>query len=260
MIKEELVRTSYLLGEEGVERLRTKRVAVFGVGGVGGHAVEALARCGVGELDLIDNDTVSLSNINRQIVALHSTVGRAKVEVMAERIADIDPDIRVNCHKTFFLPETADSFDFTKYDYVIDAVDTVTAKLAIIESSKAAGVPVISAMGAGNRLYPTFKVTDVFKTKNCPLAKVMRRELRKRGIESLKVVYSEDEAMKPVYPEGVVDEATGDASEGNQFSGNRGEMTRKDKFPPGSVSFVPSVSGLIIAGEVVRDICEKFLK
>lgn len=242
MIKEELIRTSYLLGEEATLKLAEKRVAVFGVGGVGGYVAEALARSGVGSIDLFDNDVVSVSNINRQIVALHSTVGRYKVDVMEERMKDINPDIKVYKHKMFFLPENSDTIDFTAFDYVVDAVDTVTAKLEIITKSKATGVPVISAMGAGNRLDPTaFVVTDIYKTERCPLAKVMRRELRKRGVESLKVVYSEEEAIKPVYPEKTEEDKT--------------TMTRKDKYPPGSIAFVPSVSGLIIAGEVIKGFC-----
>ena len=286
MIKEELIRTSYLLGEEATLKLAEKRVAVFGVGGVGGYVAEALARSGVGSIDLFDNDVVSVSNINRQIVALHSTVGRYKVDVMEERMKDINPDIKVYKHKMFFLPENSDTIDFTAFDYVVDAVDTVTAKLEIITKSKATGVPVISAMGAGNRLDPTaFVVTDIYKTERCPLAKVMRRELRKRGVESLKVVYSEEEAIKPVYPvchnvdaydsggmkpheEDMMCENTASvndeicdktASEKNEksdnVSGEKSTMTRKDKYPPGSIAFVPSVSGLIIAGEVIKGLC-----
>lgn len=254
MIREELVRTSYLLGEEATLSLMKKRVAVFGVGGVGGHAVEALARCGIGTIDLFDNDTVSLSNINRQVVALHSTVGRNKVDVMAERIKDINPDITVNTHKMFFLPENSAEIDFNAFDYVVDAVDTVSAKLGIITCSKEAGVPVISAMGAGNKLDPTaFTVTDVFMTKNCPLAKVMRHELKKRNIDRLKVVYSEEIAMKPIYPTAEEPETKG---ESDAVRERDEKVTRKDMFPPGSVAFVPSVAGLILAGEVVRDLCE----
>lgn len=225
-IRPELERTAMLIGREGLERLEKCRIAVFGVGGVGGHAVEALARSGVGGLDLIDNDQVTLSNINRQMAALHSTVGRDKVDVMKERILDINPQAVVRVFKCFFLPETAEQFDFKEYDYIVDAVDTVTAKLELARAAGEAGVPIISCMGAGNKLDPTqFEVTDIYKTKMCPLAKVMRRELKKRGIESLKVVYSREPAIKP--PEGRT---------------------------PGSIAFVPSAAGLIAAGEVIKDI------
>lgn len=225
-------RTALLLGQEGIEKLKKARVAVFGVGGVGGYVVEALARSGVGALDLIDNDTVSLSNINRQIIALHSTLGRQKTEVAAERAKDINPDITVRTHNLFFLPENAEQFDFSQYDYVVDAIDTVSGKIALAEQAKAANVPMISAMGAGNKLDPTaFAVADISKTSVCPLARVMRRELKKRGIEHLKVVYSEEEPL----PTKAADERTG-------------------KPVPGSIAFVPSVVGLIIAGEVIKDL------
>ena len=225
-------RTAILLGEENLAKLKRARVAVFGVGGVGGYVVEALARSGVGVLDLIDKDTVSESNINRQIIALHSTVGRYKTEVAAERARDINPDICVRVYNTFYLPETAAQFDFSRYDYVVDAIDTVSGKIAIVEEAKKANVPVIAAMGAGNKLDPTkFEVADISKTSVCPLARVMRRELKKRGIEHLKVVYSKEEPL----PSPVVDEESG-------------------KSVPGSVAFVPSVVGLILAGEVVKDL------
>ncbi len=225
-------RTALLLGDEGLEKLKKARVAIFGVGGVGGYVVEALARSGVGALDLIDNDVVSLSNINRQIIALHSTVGRLKTEVAAERARDINPEIRVRCHNLFYLPERADLFDFSVYDYIVDAIDTVSGKLALIERAKEANVPVISSMGAGNKLDATaFEVADIAKTSVCPLARVMRRELKKRGIEHVKVVYSKEEPI----PTPLTDEESG-------------------KPIPGSVSFVPSVVGLIIAGEVVKDL------
>ena len=225
-------RTALLIGEEGVEKLKKARVAVFGVGGVGGYAVEALARSGVGALDLIDKDTVSVSNINRQIIALHSTVGRLKTEVAAERIKDVNPDICVRVHNVFYLPETAEQFDFSQYDYVVDAIDTVSGKLALIEQAKRENVPVISSMGAGNKLDPTaFEVADITKTSVCPLARVMRRELKKRGIEHLKVVYSKEEPM----PSSLTDEDSG-------------------KPIPGSIAFVPSVVGLILAGEVIKDL------
>lgn len=221
-----------LLGNGGVEKLKKARVAVFGIGGVGGYVVEALARSGVGALDLIDKDVVSISNINRQIIALHSTVGKPKTEVMAERIKDVNPDVEVYTHNVFYLPETADQFDFSKYDYVVDAIDTVAGKLALIEQAKGANVPVISSMGAGNKLDPTaFEVADIAKTSVCPLARVMRRELKKRGIEHVKVVYSKEEPL----PTSETDEETG-------------------KAVAGSVAFVPSVVGLIIAGEVIKDL------
>lgn len=227
-------RTAILLGEENLEKLKHARVAIFGIGGVGGYVAEALARSGVGALDLIDKDIVSESNINRQIIALHSTVGRYKTEVAAERARDINPDICVRVYNTFYLPETAEQFDFRQYDYVVDAIDTVSGKLAIVEQAKKANVPVIAAMGAGNKLDPTrFEVSDISKTSVCPLARVMRRELKKRGIEHLKVVYSKEEPL----PSPIVDEESG-------------------KSVPGSVAFVPSVVGLILAGEVVKDLCK----
>lgn len=246
-MKEQFSRTGMLIEEKGVEILGRSRVAVFGVGGVGGYVVEALARSGVGAIDLIDNDTVSISNINRQIIATHDTVGRDKVEVMRERILSINPDAEVNGVKCFFLPENADEFDFTKYDYVVDAVDTVSAKLEIIERARAAGVPVISSMGTGNKLDPTaLQVTDIYATSICPLAKVMRRELRKRGVESLKVVYSTEEAIKPVtLPEDGIEE----------WNTENEKLNRRSI--PGSIAFVPAVAGLIVAGEVVRDLLAK---
>lgn len=232
---EELKREALLFGEQAIDKLKNARVAVFGVGGVGGYVAEALARCGVGTIDLIDNDVVSVSNINRQIIALHSTVGQYKVDAMAERIRDISPYAVVNRYKCFFLPENKDEFDFSKYTYVADAVDTVTAKISIIEAAKAANVPVISSMGAGNKLHPElFEVADLADTSVCPLAKVMRRELKKRGIAGVKVVYSKEEPLKPLIS----------------------EIQPNGKQTPGSISFVPSVAGLIMAGEIVRDICK----
>ena len=232
-------RTRLVLGDEGLERLKAARVAVFGIGGVGGYTVEALARSGVGALDLIDNDTVSLSNINRQIYALHSTIGRQKTEVAKERIADICPDTRVTVYNTFFMPENSGEFDFSKYDYVVDAVDTVSAKLEIIRLSKLAGVPVISSMGAGNKLDASrFRVTDISKTSVCPLAKVMRLELRKRGIKGVKAVWSDEIPIKPD------EQKTEEARE-----------NKARRAVPGSLAFVPSAAGLLIAGEVVRDLC-----
>ncbi len=234
-MKECFERSAMLLGEEAINGLAGKRVAVFGVGGVGGYAAEALARTGVGAFDLIDRDTVSVSNINRQIIATWDSVGRNKTEVMKERILSINPQAQVQVHHCFFLPENADEFRFEVYDYVVDAVDTVTAKLEIIERAKKAGVPVISAMGAGNKLDPTqFVVTDISKTSVCPLAKVMRRELKKRGIADVKVVYSKEEAKTPL------------------FNPPAEEETRKKA--PGSVAFVPSVAGLIVASEVIKDL------
>lgn len=225
-------RTALLIGDKGVEKLKKARVAVFGIGGVGGYVVEALARSGVGALDLIDKDTVSESNINRQIIALHSTVGRLKTEVTAERARDINPNVTVRTHNVFYLPETADSFDFSQYDYVVDAIDTVSGKLALIEQAKKANIPVISSMGAGNKLDATaFEVVDIAKTSVCPLARVMRRELKKRGIEHVKVVYSKEEPLAS----SVADEESG-------------------KAVPGSIAFVPSVVGLILAGEVIKDL------
>ncbi len=231
-------RTELLFGKEAMEKLACARVAVFGIGGVGGYTVEALARSGVGALDLIDNDKVCPTNINRQIIATHKTLGRFKVDVAAERIAEINPDCKVRAHKTFYMPETQSQFDFAEYDYIVDAIDTVTGKLTIIENAKRCGTPVISSMGAGNKVDPTaFRVADIYQTSVCPLAKVMRRELKKRGIDSLKVVYSQEEPVKPVY-DGVAEE---------EKSGARRDI-------PGSNAFVPSVVGLIIAGEVIKDL------
>lgn len=224
-------RTRLLIGEEGLRRLREARVAVFGVGGVGGYAVEALIRSGVGGVDLTDSDVVSPSNLNRQIIATRGTIGQYKVDVMRERVLSINPEARVTVHKCFYLPETAAEFDFSQYSYVMDAVDTVTAKIDIILRAKAAGVPVISSMGAGNKLDPTkFRVADVYETSVCPLAKVMRRELRRRGVEGLKVVYSTEEAIR------------------------RDGADASERPVPGSIAFVPSVAGLIAAGEVVKDL------
>lgn len=225
-------RTALLIGGENLDKLKKARVAVFGVGGVGGYVAEALARAGVGTLDLIDKDTVSESNINRQIVALHSTIGRLKTEVMAARIKEINPNATVYTHNVFYLPETAGQFDFSAYDYVVDAIDTVSGKIALIQQAKKANTPVISSMGTGNKLDPTrFEVADIAKTSVCPLARVMRRELKKRGIEQVKVVYSKEEPINS----GLADEESG-------------------KAIPASISFVPSVAGLILAGEVIKDL------
>ena len=237
---EQFVRTEMLLGADAMDKLKNAYVAVFGIGGVGGYVVEALARSGVGKFDLIDNDTVALSNINRQIIATHSTVGKYKVDVMKERILDINPKAEVNVYKCFYLPENADEFDFTKYSYIVDAIDTVTAKLELIVRAKAAGVPIISSMGTGNKLDPTqLEVTDIYKTSVCPLARVMRTELKKRGIQKLKVVYSKEQPMKVQKK---------DTEKINS------ENTGRIKDVPGSVAFVPSVAGLIIAGVVMNDI------
>ena len=235
-MQNQFARTELLLGSEGLEVLAAKRVAVFGIGGVGGFTVEALARSGVGAIDIIDNDKISLTNINRQIYATHKTVGRYKVDVAAERIAEINPDCKVTAHKIFYMPDTQDKFDFTEYDYIVDAIDTVTGKLAIVENATRSGTPVISCMGAGNKLDPTaFEVADIYETSVCPLAKVMRRELKKRGIERLKVVYSKEEPVKPA-------------------GGSEAEEYTEERNVPGSVAFVPSVAGLIIAGEVIKDL------
>jgi tRNA A37 threonylcarbamoyladenosine dehydratase len=226
-------RSEKLLGKDNMQKLKESKVLLFGVGGVGGHIAEALARSGIGRIDLVDDDVVSSSNINRQIVALNSTIGHHKVDVMRERIIDINPKCEVKGFKLFYLPKNSNTFDFSQYDYVIDAVDTVTAKIEIIEKAKQANVKVISAMGAGNKLDPTkFVVTDIYKTKVCPLAKVMRHELKKRGITDLKVVYSTEEALKV-------------------------EANENEKPIPGSVSFVPSVCGLIVASEVIKDLTNK---
>jgi len=229
-------RTRLLLGDDGIKKLQKARVAVFGVGGVGGYVVEALARAGVGALDLIDNDTVALSNLNRQIIATHDTIGRQKVDVAADRIHAINPACTVRVYQMFYLPENKDQFDFTQFDYVVDAIDTVSGKISLVLQAKQAGVPIISAMGAGNKLDPSrFEVADLFKTSVCPLARVMRTECRKRGIKHLKVVYSKE---PPVTPAAAPAE---DAAPGK-------------RSVPGSVSFVPAAAGLILAGEVVRDL------
>ena len=225
-------RTERLVGSEALDILKTSRVAVFGIGGVGGYTVEALARSGVGSFLLVDNDKVSLTNLNRQIIATTDTIGKDKVDVMKERILSINPDAHVEVRKCFYLPETADTFDLSQFDYVVDAVDTVTAKIDLIVRASQLGVPVISAMGAGNKLDPTrFEVTDIYKTSVCPLAKVMRRELKKRHIKKCKVVYSKEQPVKPVTD---IDEQS------------------SKKSIPGSIAFVPSVVGLIIAGKLSK--------
>ena len=242
-------RTELLLGKKSMEVLANSRVAVFGVGGVGGYTVEALARSGVGTIDLIDDDKVCLTNINRQIIATRKTVGKYKVDVMKERILDINPDATVNTYKCFFLPETKDEFDFSQYSYVVDAVDTVTAKIQLVLEAKDAGVPIISSMGAGNKLDPTgFEVADIYQTSVCPLAKVMRRELKKRNIHHLKVVYSKEKPTRPID-----DMANSCRSYCICPPGAKHKCTERRDIP-GSNAFVPSVVGLIIAGEVIKDL------
>jgi len=242
-------RTQLLYGAEAMKKLVSSRVAVFGIGGVGGYVVEALARSGVGTLDLIDDDKVCLTNINRQILATRKTVGRYKVDVAEERVHEINPQCTVNTYKTFFLPDTQDQFDFREYDYVVDAIDTVTGKLAIVEKAKEAGVPVISSMGAGNKLDASqFEVADIYKTSICPLAKVMRRECRKRGIKSLKVVYSKEEPVTPLE-----DMSISCRQHCICPPGTARKCTERRDIP-GSTAFVPSVVGLIIAGEVINDL------
>ena len=246
-MSEQLIRTELLVGQEALQRLCGAKVAVFGVGGVGGYAVEALARSGVGAIDVVDNDTFCASNLNRQILATEATLGRYKVDAARERILSINPDCRVGVYRTFYLPETEGQFDFTQYDYVLDAIDTVTGKLALIANAHRAGTPIISSMGAGNKLDPTaFRVADIYKTSVCPLARVIRTECRKRGIKHLKVVYSEEKARRPLMQEG--DDGHGDAVAA-QGGSSRCSV-------PGSVAFVPSVAGLIMAGEVVRDLTQ----
>lgn len=232
---EQFSRTEMLIGKDALATLKKSRVAVFGAGGVGGYVIEALARSGVGAIDIIDNDTVSVSNINRQIIALRSTIGLLKTEVVKKRVEDINPECKVTVYETFVLPENIDTFDFGKYDYVVDAIDTVSGKLAIIEKAYNEGIPVISSMGTGNKLDPTkFVITDINKTSVCPLARVMRYELKKRGIKKLKVLFSTEEPIKP-----------------------NTEKDERGKVPPGSISFVPSVAGLIIGGEVIKDLIKK---
>ena len=242
-------RTQLLLGQEGMEKLYRARVAVFGIGGVGGYTVEALARSGVGTLDLIDDDKVCLTNLNRQIFATRKTVGQYKVDVAEQRILDINPDAVVHTYKTFYSPDTAEQFDFTLYDYVVDAIDTVTGKLELVEQAEKAGVPIISSMGAGNKLDPTaFEVADIYETSVCPLARVMRRELKKRGIKKLKVVYSKEPAMTPIDDMAISCRANCICPPGTERT-----CTQRRQVP-GSNAFVPPVAGLIIAGEVVKDI------
>lgn len=228
-------RTELLIGKDGIEKLKNSRVAVFGIGGVGGFTAEALARSGIGTIDIIDNDTVAESNINRQIIALHSTVGMLKVDAAEKRFLDINPELKINKHAVFYTPETSALFDFNKYDYIVDAIDTVAGKIELVINADKAGVPIISSMGAGNKLNPAmFEVEDIYKTSVCPLAKVMRSELKKRGIKKLKVVYSKEAPLTPL-----------------PCKENDGSKRRQT---PGSTAFTPSVAGLIIAGEVIKDL------
>lgn len=239
-MQEQFTRTALLLGEEGIHTLNRSRVAVFGIGGVGGYTVEALARSGVGHFLLVDNDKVALSNLNRQIIATLDTVGRYKTQVMKERILSINPEAEVETRECFFLPENAEEFDFSSFDYVVDAVDTVAAKLELVVRAQKAGVPVISSMGAGNKLDPTrFEVADIYQTSVCPLARVMRRELRNRGVKKLKVVYSREEPRTP------------------EKSPLEEDQTSVRRSIPGSTAFVPSVAGLIAAGEVIKDLTKR---
>ena len=242
-------RSELLIGKEGIEKLHKSRVAVFGIGGVGGYTVDALVRSGVEQIDLIDDDKVCLTNLNRQLIATRKTVGKDKVDIMRERILEINPKVTVNVYKTFFLPENADTFPFEEYDYVVDAVDTVTAKISLVMKCQETGTPIISCMGAGNKMDASaFKVADIYKTKVCPLAKVMRRELKKRGVKKLKVVDSEEKPMTPIEDEN-------DKCKNNCICPPGVQRTcLQRRAVPGSMAFVPAVAGLIIAGEVVKDI------
>ena len=244
-MQDALIRTEMLLGPAGMKCLRSARVAVFGIGGVGGYVVEALARSGIGTLDLIDNDRISVSNLNRQILALHSTLDRPKVEIAAARVHDIDPEIRVHTYQTFYLPQTRDLFDFSAFDYVVDCIDTVTGKLDLVMQCREAGTPIISAMGTGNKLDPTqLELADISETSVCPLARIMRKELRRRGVKHLKVVYSRETPLTPLFfpaPEAA-------PTEGPEAYGNQRRAV------PGSCAFVPPAAGLLLASEVVQDL------
>ena len=247
-MKDQRVRTEMLIGAEGLARLRGARVAVFGLGGVGGYVAEALARAGIGTLDLIDNDRVAVSNLNRQIIALHSTLGQTKVEAAAARVRDIDPEIRLNLYQCFYLPETRNQFDFSAYDYVVDCIDTVTAKLDLVMQCRAVGTPIICALGTGNKLDPTrLELSDISKTSVCPLARVMRKELRRRGVEHLKVVWSREEPIPPRFQPEPEAEAPQDPNDPEAFGNKRRGI-------PGSSPFVPPAAGLILASAVVRDL------
>lgn len=246
----EFSRTQLLLGKEAMEKLKNATVAVFGIGGVGTFVVEALARCGIGNFALFDDDKVCLTNINRQLIATRKTIGRKKVEVMAERIKEINPKANVTEHQVFYMPDNADEFDLTRYDYIVDAIDTVTAKIELIVRAKANNIPIISSMGAGNKLNPTeLEVADIYKTSVDPLAKVMRHELKKRGIKNLKVVYSKEKPITPIDEE--------DSCKDSCVCPGTTRKCTQRRAIPGSVSFVPSVAGLIIASEVVKDIASK---
>ena len=243
-------RTQLLLGKEAMDKLKSSRVAVFGIGGVGGYVCEALVRSGVGQFDLIDDDKVCLTNINRQIIATRKTIGQYKTDIMKERMLEINPDVIVNVHQCFFLPDNADEFPFEEYDYVVDAVDTVTAKIALVMKCQEKEVPIISSMGAGNKLDASaFRVSDIYKTKMCPLAKVMRHELKKRGVKKLKVVYSEEKPIRPLDDMSISCRTNGICPPGAVH-----KCTERRDIP-GSVAFVPSVAGLIIGGEVIKDLC-----
>ncbi|NBJ91246.1 tRNA threonylcarbamoyladenosine dehydratase [Parablautia muri] len=247
-MREQFIRTELLFGAEAMKKLSGARVAVFGLGGVGSYTLEALVRSGVGTVDIIDDDKVCLSNLNRQLIATTTTIGMYKVDAACQRVKEINPQVVVHKYKTFYLPETACQFDFTQYDYIVDAIDTVTGKLELVIQAKKAGTPIISSMGAGNKIDPTaFEVADIYKTSVCPLAKVMRRELKKRGIKSLKVVYSKEPALVPL--EGIVGNGDGDEA----LCENAHRHTKK-RQTPGSNAFVPSVAGLIMAGEVIKDL------
>ena len=242
-------RTQLLIGSEGMEKLFASRVAVFGIGGVGGYTVEALVRSGIGAIDLIDDDKVCLTNLNRQLFATRKTIGKYKVDVAEERILEINPDAVVHKHRTFYSPDTANQFDFSEYDYIVDAIDTVTGKIALVMQAKEANVPIISCMGAGNKMDPTaFEVTDIYKTSVCPLAKVMRYELKKRGIKKLKVVYSKEQPIKPI------DDMTISCRTNCICPPGTARKCTERRQVPGSNAFVPSAAGLIIAGEVIKDL------
>lgn len=245
-------RTELLFGKDAMERLEQSRVAVFGIGGVGGYTVEALVRSGVGAIDIIDDDKVCLTNLNRQIIATRSTIGKYKVDVMKERILDINPNCKVEAYKCFYLPETKDDFDFSRYSYVVDAVDTVTAKIQLVMEAKEKNVPIISSMGAGNKLNPAeFEVADIYKTSVCPLAKVMRRELKKRGVKDLKVVYSKEQPIRPIEDMAISCRTNCVCPPGTEH-----KCTERRDIP-GSNAFVPSVVGLIIASEVIKDLVKE---
>ncbi len=251
-MKEQFSRTSLIFGQENMEKLYSKRVIVFGIGGVGGFVVEALVRSGIGAIDIVDDDVVCESNLNRQIYALHSTIGQYKVDVAEKRILDINPECQVTKHKVFFMPETASGFDFNNYDYIVDCIDTVTGKIQLVMSAEEAHVPIISSMGAGNKIDPTlFEVSDIYKTSVCPLARVMRGELKKRGIRKLKCVYSTEKAIA-LKKDNAQTLIQAEMNQGTQRQGN----PKSKKQIPGSNAFVPSVAGLIIAGEVIKDLIQ----